>query len=195
MSARTTQLLSSGEFCKLRYDTHLLKVNLQTFLSLPITQKCQILICDTLVANERYVSCLCAYMYACVVSSQIRRNYQQFFSGTKRFSTRLQMIMRCMTSQKIHSQQELIYFRAIYTYTVTEINFIWTVLHHSHGRNFMLWTSTTTVQFSVKIPNAGWMTQSFILQETTTLLRNHDVRPDFETRKAITKGRLKRDKS
>jgi hypothetical protein len=31
----------------------LLKVHLQTFLSLPITQKCQILSCDTLVANER----------------------------------------------------------------------------------------------------------------------------------------------
>jgi len=33
---------------------HLLKVHLQTFLSIPITQKCQILSCDTLVANERY---------------------------------------------------------------------------------------------------------------------------------------------
>jgi len=34
---------------------YLLKVHLQTFLSIPITQKCQILSCDTLVANERYV--------------------------------------------------------------------------------------------------------------------------------------------
>jgi len=33
---------------------YLLKVHLQTFLSIPITQKCQILICATLVANERY---------------------------------------------------------------------------------------------------------------------------------------------
>jgi hypothetical protein len=32
-----------------------LKVHLQTFLSIPITQKCQILSCDTLVANERFV--------------------------------------------------------------------------------------------------------------------------------------------
>jgi hypothetical protein len=31
----------------------LLKVHLQTFLSIPITQKCQILSCDSLVANER----------------------------------------------------------------------------------------------------------------------------------------------
>jgi len=34
---------------------YLLKVHLQTFHFIPITQKCQILIRDTLVANERYV--------------------------------------------------------------------------------------------------------------------------------------------
>ena len=34
---------------------YLLEVHLQTFLSIPITQKCQILSCDTLVANERYL--------------------------------------------------------------------------------------------------------------------------------------------
>ena len=33
----------------------MLKVRLQTFLPVPITQKCQILRCDTLVANERHV--------------------------------------------------------------------------------------------------------------------------------------------
>jgi hypothetical protein len=38
---------------------YLLKVHLQTFLSTPITRKCQILSCDTLVANERYVSSYC----------------------------------------------------------------------------------------------------------------------------------------
>ena len=55
MSAMKTQLLSSGEFCKLLYDTNLLKVHLPTFLSIPITQKCQNLSCDTLVANELYI--------------------------------------------------------------------------------------------------------------------------------------------
>ena len=55
MSATTTQLLSSGEFCKLRYTLYLLKVHLQTFLSLPVTQRRQILSCDTLVANERCI--------------------------------------------------------------------------------------------------------------------------------------------
>jgi hypothetical protein len=34
---------------------YLLIVHLETFLSIPITQKCQILSCDTLVTNERYV--------------------------------------------------------------------------------------------------------------------------------------------
>jgi hypothetical protein len=33
---------------------YLLKMHLQTFLSIPITQKCQYLCCDTLVADERY---------------------------------------------------------------------------------------------------------------------------------------------
>ena len=47
-------MLSSGEFRKLRYDT--IPAHLQTFLSIPITQKCQILSCDTLVANEGNVA-------------------------------------------------------------------------------------------------------------------------------------------
>ena len=34
---------------------YLLKVHLQMFLSIPITQKCQILSCDTRVVNERYI--------------------------------------------------------------------------------------------------------------------------------------------
>jgi len=54
MSAATTKLLSSGEFCKLRYDTVPVEsASAQTFLSIPITQKLQILSCDTVVvANE-----------------------------------------------------------------------------------------------------------------------------------------------
>jgi len=55
MSAKMTQLLSSGEFCKLFMTIYVLKVYLQTFLSITMTQKCQILSCDTLVANARYV--------------------------------------------------------------------------------------------------------------------------------------------
>jgi len=54
MTATTTQLLSSGEFCILRYDTIPVKMHLRTFLPIPLTQKCQILSCDTLVAKERY---------------------------------------------------------------------------------------------------------------------------------------------
>ena len=41
---------------------YLLKVHLQTFLSIPITQKCQILSCDTLVANERYGPLIANFM-------------------------------------------------------------------------------------------------------------------------------------
>ena len=53
MSATTTQLLSSGEFCKLRYDAIPVK-SASANVSILITQKCQILSCDALVANERY---------------------------------------------------------------------------------------------------------------------------------------------
>jgi hypothetical protein len=34
---------------------YLLKVHLQTFLSIPVAEKCQILSCDTFVANEGFV--------------------------------------------------------------------------------------------------------------------------------------------
>ena len=44
----------AASFANCVMTLYLLKVHLQTFLSMPITQKCQILNCDTLVANERY---------------------------------------------------------------------------------------------------------------------------------------------
>jgi len=50
-----TQLLSSGEFCKLRYDNIPVKsasVNVSFYTN--NLKKCQILSCDALVANERY---------------------------------------------------------------------------------------------------------------------------------------------
>ena len=54
MSATTTHLLSAASFANCVMTLYLLKVHLQTFLSMPITKKCQILSCDTLVGNERY---------------------------------------------------------------------------------------------------------------------------------------------
>jgi len=41
---------------------YLLQVHLQTFLSIPITQKCQIMSCDILVTNERYYGIYVALM-------------------------------------------------------------------------------------------------------------------------------------
>jgi len=49
---------------------HLLKVHLQTFLSLPVTQKCNILSCDTIVANERYVNLM--LVWPCLLSMKWR---------------------------------------------------------------------------------------------------------------------------
>ena len=54
MSATTTQLLSSGEFCKLLYDTITVKsasANVSFYTSNPKNAKFGV--CDILVANER----------------------------------------------------------------------------------------------------------------------------------------------
>ena len=51
MSAAMTQLLSSSEFCKLHCDTIPVQIA-SANVSIPVTQKCQILSCDTLVSNE-----------------------------------------------------------------------------------------------------------------------------------------------
>jgi hypothetical protein len=50
-----TQLLSSGEVCKLRYDTIPVKSVSANVSFYTNKQKCQNLSCDTLVANERYI--------------------------------------------------------------------------------------------------------------------------------------------
>jgi len=47
----------------------LLKVHLQTFISIPITQKCQILSCDTLVLNERY-NVILRRVFATIVTAE-----------------------------------------------------------------------------------------------------------------------------
>ena len=46
----------TASFANYVMTLHLLKVHLQMFLSIPITSKCQILSCNTLVANEQYTS-------------------------------------------------------------------------------------------------------------------------------------------
>jgi len=45
----------AASFANCVMTLYVLKVHLQTFLSISITQKCQILSCDTLVVNKRYV--------------------------------------------------------------------------------------------------------------------------------------------
>ena len=45
----------AGSFEKYIMTLYPLEVDLQTFLSITVTQKCQFLSCDTIVANERYV--------------------------------------------------------------------------------------------------------------------------------------------
>ena len=45
----------AASFANCIITLYLLKVHMQTFLSISITQKCQIMSYDTLVANERHV--------------------------------------------------------------------------------------------------------------------------------------------
>jgi hypothetical protein len=52
--------------------SYLLKVHLHTFLYIPVTQKYQILSCDTLVANERYI-----YDYLAAISNSLEILYTQ----------------------------------------------------------------------------------------------------------------------
>jgi hypothetical protein len=55
MSATTTQLLSSGEFCKLLYDTIPVKSASANVSFYTNNSRMAILSCDTLVTNERYI--------------------------------------------------------------------------------------------------------------------------------------------
>jgi hypothetical protein len=48
----------AASFANCVMTLYLLKVHLQTFLSIPINQKCQILSCETLVTNKRCMNCV-----------------------------------------------------------------------------------------------------------------------------------------
>jgi len=64
----------------------LLKVHLQTFLSLPVTQKCQILSCDTLVANGRNENSSLLGVWHCVtdwIFPNIFKDYCTFIFRVK----------------------------------------------------------------------------------------------------------------
>jgi len=78
VSATTTQLLSSGEFCKLRYDTMPVKSS-----SVQVTEICQILGCDTFFANERYI-----YIYSVPTPGVWSLGQQTFVMRRLIFSTR-----------------------------------------------------------------------------------------------------------
>ena len=99
----------AASFANCVITLYLLKVHLQTFLSIPVTKKCQILSCDILVANERYVDwstaltsrkvtgsitdgvigifhwhkCFRSHCGPGVDSASIRNEYQGYFLGGK----------------------------------------------------------------------------------------------------------------
>jgi len=63
---------SAASFANYIMTLNLLKAHLQTFHSIPLTQKCQILSCDTLVANERFntslITSVWSWRWACMAS-------------------------------------------------------------------------------------------------------------------------------
>jgi len=61
---------------------YLLKVHLQTFLSVTIAQKCQILSCDTFVANELYI-----YEYLAAISNSLEILYALIWTLMSHFVT------------------------------------------------------------------------------------------------------------
>jgi hypothetical protein len=65
----------AASFANCVMTLYMLKVHLQTFLSITITKKCQILSCDILVANERYVHCCfqCRLLFHFLVMIRIYR--------------------------------------------------------------------------------------------------------------------------
>ena len=71
----------AASFANCFMTPYLLKVHLQTFLFIPITQKCQILSCDTLVANER---CVVIYQKSLILKGKCVRmsvSYMCLFGG------------------------------------------------------------------------------------------------------------------
>ena len=53
---RRQNCFPAASFANCVMTLYLFKAHLQTFICIPITQKCQILSCDTLVVNERYIN-------------------------------------------------------------------------------------------------------------------------------------------
>ena len=71
----------AASFANCVMTLYLLKVHFQTFLSTPITQKCQILSCDTLVTNERYIFYILVFLFN--VINNIRRIVRTFLMKPK----------------------------------------------------------------------------------------------------------------
>jgi hypothetical protein len=70
----------AASFANCVMTLYLLKLHIQTFLSIPITKKYQILVCETLVASERYgKKCILVFMctrYSCQVLMKLEFFYK-----------------------------------------------------------------------------------------------------------------------
>jgi len=80
---------------------YLLKVHLQTFLSIPITKKCQILSCEILVANERIELQQCfPNLFACNPLLLSKNNHGLSHPCSRKYSVHMKGIQNYkLTSQ------------------------------------------------------------------------------------------------
>jgi hypothetical protein len=138
MIATTTQLLSSGEFCKLRYDAIPVKSASAHFLSIPITDKCQILSCDTLVANERHY----LHIYCLIIVSEdwkIRKlskpETRYSFHSTGAFVRHKTECCANIHDPQIRVCKKSKWHISFYTHTI--------ILFHSHTINTLIQTTHT----------------------------------------------------
>jgi len=94
----------AASFANCVMTLYLFKLRLQTFLSIPITQKCQILSCDTLVANERCKGTLAIHAgWTAPSNKQTRGTYWQLLDlQMKNPST-----IHCYTYEHINAEKNL----------------------------------------------------------------------------------------
>jgi hypothetical protein len=82
---------------------YLLKVHLQTFLSIPVTQKFQILSCDTLVANEHSVLQQCfSNLFACSPLLLSKNNHRLSHPSWRKYLYSVQI--KCIQNYKLTSE-------------------------------------------------------------------------------------------
>jgi hypothetical protein len=95
----------AASFANCVMTPYLLKVHLQTFLSIPIIQKCEILNCDTLVPNERYIY---IYIYIYIYCLSVSSSHPIHIHATDKLVVQIYNCRRGFHSSRILTPCELV---------------------------------------------------------------------------------------